>query len=87
MFNIMIEVDGDWSVWSVWSSCSVSCANGSRSRDRKCDNPAPVHGGLDCFGSGNESETCQELPCPGNNLTNTSNFGSKVKLYQVVVYY
>ena len=83
----MVEVDGGWSVWSVWSSCSVSCANGSRSRDRTCDDPAPEHGGLDCIGSGNESETCQELPCPGKSLVhNLTNFKPKQScMSQVVV--
>lgn len=56
--------DGKWSEWSEWSSCSQTCDGGEKSRERKCDNPAPSGGGADCEGKSSETETCEEgTPC------------------------
>ncbi|PAA54099.1 hypothetical protein BOX15_Mlig015709g1 [Macrostomum lignano] len=57
-------VNGNWSDWSPWSTCSVSCAQGSRSRSRTCTNPAPANGGLDCVGAASDTGVCTESPCP-----------------------
>ncbi|GFN97235.1 sco-spondin-like [Plakobranchus ocellatus] len=32
-------VDGVWEAWSVWSECSLTCANGTRTRYRNCTGP------------------------------------------------
>nr|QNH72418.1 toxin candidate TRINITY_DN34308_c0_g1_i1 [Pachycerianthus maua] len=45
-----IPRDGHWSRWSKWGDCSVTCNDGKRERTRKCDDPAPMHGGKDCIG-------------------------------------
>ncbi|KAL4217009.1 hypothetical protein ACF0H5_023465 [Mactra antiquata] len=57
-------VDGNWSEWGNWSSCDVTCGNGTRSRVRDCDSPAPKAGGDNCTGSADETETCIERDCP-----------------------
>ncbi|XP_050410177.1 coadhesin isoform X2 [Patella vulgata] len=62
-------VDGNWRPWSDFNSCSVTCGNGTQSRSRTCDNPAPVYGGADCHGDGNETRSCNTMincPVDGN---------------------
>ncbi|XP_052230978.1 A disintegrin and metalloproteinase with thrombospondin motifs adt-1-like isoform X2 [Dreissena polymorpha] len=51
-------IDGMWGAWQSWTSCSVTCHNGTRSRTRICDSPAPQHGGSYCTGQQNGTETC-----------------------------
>ena len=38
-------------------------------RERKCTNPFPAYGGLNCteqgFGAAEETSSCNEHPCPG----------------------
>ena len=58
-------VDGGWSVWQGWSVCSVTCADGVKTRQRLCNNPAPAHSGLPCPGTGSEQTSCNEGKCPG----------------------
>ncbi|XP_021375993.1 coadhesin-like [Mizuhopecten yessoensis] len=60
------SVDGNWSVWLPWSSCSASCENGTRTRNRTCDNPVPAFGGEECDGIDTDSEVCMLINCPIN---------------------
>ena len=58
-------VPGNWSSWGAWSNCSETCGNGTSTRTRTCDNPAPAYGGEDCVGAGSMTQDCFEKPCPG----------------------
>ena len=62
-----MPVDGGYGNWDNWSECSVSCGGGQRARRRKCDNPAPQHGGEDCarLGPSQQSIECNTNDCPG----------------------
>lgn len=62
---LIISVDGDWGNWLPWKSCSVSCGEGERTRERVCNNPAPLHGGTSCPGPSVATDICNEGPCPG----------------------
>nr|XP_022322237.1 hemicentin-1-like isoform X1 [Crassostrea virginica] len=57
-------VDGDWGNWLPWKPCSMTCGVGQRSRERLCDNPAPLHGGSPCPGPSVAHDICNEGPCP-----------------------
>ena len=60
-------INGGYSPWSVWSSCTRTCANGTKSRKRTCSNPAPRYGGNNCSVLGTSAETTNcSNPCPIN---------------------
>ena len=60
----LVLVDGGWSEWTVWTDCSVTCSNGSQSRNRTCNNPVPVENGLDCDGEPTSAQDCNtNIPC------------------------
>ncbi|XP_060077180.1 sushi, von Willebrand factor type A, EGF and pentraxin domain-containing protein 1-like [Ylistrum balloti] len=57
-------VDGGWNAWGNWTECSVTCGNGTQTRIRACDNPAPDNGGAECAGDRTETEICVQETCP-----------------------
>lgn len=64
-FPYFSTVPGNWSSWGAWSPCSETCGNGTVTRTRSCDNPAPAYGGADCVGEANMTQDCLEQLCPG----------------------
>ncbi|VDI52204.1 Hypothetical predicted protein [Mytilus galloprovincialis] len=62
-FGIYISlVDGQWGSWTT-TSCSVTCGNGIKHRNRTCNNPSPSDGGKLCQGVDNESLVCKLGDC------------------------
>ncbi|CAC5418366.1 Adhesion G protein-coupled receptor B2,Coadhesin,Thrombospondin-1,Adhesion G protein-coupled receptor B1,Mucin-like protein,Hemicentin-1,Adhesion G protein-coupled receptor B3,Thrombospondin-2 [Mytilus coruscus] len=59
-------IDGNWSDWSTWGICTVSCGDGSKTRDRTCTNPIPQNGGLDCTGNETDVGFCNYSSCAIN---------------------
>ncbi|CAG2251536.1 HMCN [Mytilus edulis] len=57
-----IPVDGQWGSWTT-TSCSVTCGNGIKHRNRTCNNPSPSDGGKLCQGVDNESLVCKLGDC------------------------
>ncbi|KAK7100724.1 hypothetical protein V1264_023622 [Littorina saxatilis] len=55
-------VDGVWEEWGDWSACSLSCGNGTRSRERTCT--GPFYDGKDCDGDYVDWEACNTFNCP-----------------------
>ena len=59
----------EWVPWGPWTSCSLSCGNGTRNRDRACqDANGTLVADAECTpatGGSNESETCNSHDCPG----------------------
>uniref|UniRef100_UPI0037E7C647 properdin-like n=1 Tax=Semicossyphus pulcher TaxID=241346 RepID=UPI0037E7C647 len=59
------QVDGAWGSWSPFSSCPVTCGVGLQVSVRRCDSPAPKHGGQPCPGEGRRTSICQtNVHCP-----------------------
>ncbi|XP_056002317.1 coadhesin-like [Ostrea edulis] len=58
------SVNGSWGHWSHFRPCDMSCGGGLQMRLRKCDNPAPLHGGLPCPGQVIQTKACNTQPCP-----------------------
>ncbi|XP_061195876.1 hemicentin-1-like [Saccostrea echinata] len=58
-------VQGGWGPWESWSSCSKDCDSGEKTRKRNCNNPYPMYGGADCFGSSTNKSSCNTNPCYG----------------------
>merc|ERR1711963_1254070 len=50
--------DGGLGQWSDWGVCSVTCGDGTETRQRQCDSPAPENGGADCVGEMEQTQTC-----------------------------
>ncbi|XP_066920815.1 SCO-spondin-like isoform X2 [Clytia hemisphaerica] len=57
-------IDGGFADWSAFSVCSKTCGDGTQSRNRKCNNPEPEHGGKPCLGKTEESRSCKLKECP-----------------------
>ncbi|XP_058117992.1 semaphorin-5B [Anopheles ziemanni] len=57
-------VDGGWGPYGDFGECSAPCGGGFRIRRRKCDNPTPQNGGMDCSGCHFDYEVCNTQPCP-----------------------
>ncbi|XP_060586807.1 SCO-spondin-like isoform X3 [Ruditapes philippinarum] len=59
-------IDGIFSEWEKWSECSVTCANGTRFRNRECF--GPYFGGANCTGPLQEKEVCVTAECPVDGI-------------------
>ncbi|XP_033105528.1 hemicentin-1-like isoform X2 [Anneissia japonica] len=56
--QVTIRVDGGFGPWTPWEPCSKTCGRGIRTRERKCNNPAPQYGGRECQGRTTEQVLC-----------------------------
>lgn len=56
-------IDCEWTAWTSWSDCSVSCGDGTQTRERSVAQEA-LHGGAECAGPSEETQACSEEPCP-----------------------
>ncbi|NXT43231.1 AGRB2 protein, partial [Pelecanoides urinatrix] len=55
-------VEGQWLEWGAWSRCSVTCANGTQQRTRKCS--VSAHGWAECRGAHADARECSNPSCP-----------------------
>ncbi|XP_052285147.1 SCO-spondin-like isoform X5 [Dreissena polymorpha] len=60
----LCPVDGVWHSWTTWSTCTVTCGNGTSSRDRVCDFPDNTPHGRNCTGSNSDARSCNAELCP-----------------------
>ena len=56
-------MDGFFLNWETWSACSVTCAEGTRTRSRMC--VEPQFDGAPCDGPTDQEEDCSGPECPG----------------------
>ena len=61
---IRLPVNGGWGSWGSWGSCSVTCASGTQTRTRSCNNPTPKYGGAACSGGTSSTKSCTKSSCP-----------------------
>ena len=47
---------GSWTSWTFWSECFLTC--NTQTRDRVCEEPAPLGDGMPCPGLSDESQDC-----------------------------
>ncbi|CAG9804563.1 unnamed protein product [Chironomus riparius] len=67
--DIPCPINGGWSDWVEWSECPACYdtqlkKKSKQKRYRKCDNPFPAYGGLNCDGNNEEEKDCKLSPCP-----------------------
>lgn len=62
--SVSFSVDGGWGPWSPWATCSATCGGGVKGRMRECNSPQPQHGGKQCIGEANDSDSCNKKDCP-----------------------
>ena len=65
---LFITVDGGWAMWGAWSTCSSTCGEGQRHRNRLCDNPLPQYGGSICFSTDSVTLTMTETGIKYNQI-------------------
>ena len=53
-----MPVNGGWGGWGAWSTCDSRTRRRENRRD--CNSPFPENDGLDCSGSSQKQESCQE---------------------------
>ncbi|XP_019403336.1 PREDICTED: adhesion G protein-coupled receptor B2 isoform X3 [Crocodylus porosus] len=58
-------VEGQWLEWGAWSRCSVTCANGTQQRTRRCS--VAAHGWAECKGAHADARECANPPCPSDS--------------------
>ncbi|XP_036252837.1 adhesion G protein-coupled receptor B2 isoform X2 [Molothrus ater] len=58
-------VEGQWLQWGAWSRCSVTCANGTQQRTRRCSVSAP-QGWAECRGAHADARECSNPTCPNS---------------------
>ena len=61
-----ISVHGGWSEYGEWSECTGDCGGGTQTQTRTCTKPEPQHGGDECVGEEDNTQSCNEQPCPSN---------------------
>ncbi|XP_076109042.1 coadhesin-like [Mytilus galloprovincialis] len=69
-------VNGNWSVWTQWTDCSMSCGNGFQTRSRRCNDPSLSNIRFSCHGDTFEAKLCNKIECPviGGNWSSWTNW-------------
>ncbi|XP_033738097.1 SCO-spondin-like isoform X2 [Pecten maximus] len=62
-------IDGIWEMWSNWTMCSLTCNNGTQTRNRTCN--GPFHGGAKCEGPEDDMRLCNSFFCPVDGVWDT----------------
>ena len=80
--TILISVDGYWLAWSNWTECSTTCAEGTQVRNREC--VEPLHDGITCQGTADETKDCFLRHCPGIIKESIRNLGRVLYLNAII---
>lgn len=74
--------DCEWAGWSEWTSCSTTCDNGIRERNR--EKLVVEVGGGTCSGQRTESESCKLRDCDGKIIFKRVNYGRQILFIYVI---
>ena len=90
MNTFFFIVDGMWGQWAAYGQCSRTCGSGTKKRQRLCNKPTPLHGGLFCPGLASQTVRCIKNPCPTSkyNIHTHNAFTKRFKyscLFQVLI--
>ena len=66
-----VNNDGLWGEWTDVGRCSQPCNRGLHEQERRCDSPAPQHGGAYCEGPSRRNRTCITRWCQDPEPTDT----------------
>ena len=63
---LVLVSSGEWSCWSDFSSCSMSCGQGLKVRQRTCQSTKNGHSyNVHCKGNNMEEQPCEMPACTG----------------------
>lgn len=60
----------------------MTCGTGARARSRTCTDPEPAHGGADCSGDTEETQSCDSGPCPSEKKGQILNAKSNLLIFE-----
>ncbi|XP_061190366.1 uncharacterized protein LOC133198263 [Saccostrea echinata] len=72
---VRCPVNGNWGHWGHFRPCDMSCGGGIHIRMRRCDDPPPSDGGLQCPGQSIQTEACNTQSCPDTSQSIDSVIG------------
>jgi hypothetical protein len=62
-------VDCGFSDWTIWGQCSAECGGGVQHRFRSANHPSAEHGGKECVGPTNDTQSCNTHTCAATTTT------------------
>ena len=74
---LSVVINGNWGAWYAINQCSATCGNGVKTRERKCNNPAP-NGGKPCEGPTSQVIKCTLGFCSGMKVVRILNPTDKI---------
>ena len=72
-----------WGIWSEWGTCSKTCGNGTKTRNRTKLVVEDVTGA--CNGTSMESDSCNPIACPGKIIVTNYQKVKKLSYLKILI--
>lgn len=73
--SLHVFTDPEWGEWETWSSCSVTCGNGTKNRERKCMHYGKVVKDDMCKkGKPKDTGPCKKQPCTSKYILSNKSY-------------